>query len=109
MAGGQTESVFTSIVEAIQVSKLYWRLVDSGMEPLSFPETFAMATRGGGEFFGRVGAFEEGWEFDAIVIDDSAMPHPQELDLAQRAERAVYLSGDLRAMRAKFCRGKRIL
>ena len=109
VAGGQTESVFTSIVEAIQVSKLYWRLVDSGMEPLSFPETFAMATRGGGEFFGRVGAFEDGWEFDAIVIDDSAMPHPQELDLAQRAERAVYLNGDIKALKAKFCRGKRIL
>lgn len=109
VAGGQTESMFTAMVEALQVSRLYWRLVDDTMKPLSFPEVFAMATRGGGEFFGRVGAFEPGWEFDAIVIDDSALPHPQELDLSQRAERAVYLNGDLRGLRAKYCRGKRII
>lgn len=105
VAGGQTESVFTSIVEAIQVSKLYWRLVDSGSKPLSFNEAFYMATRGGGEFFGKVGAFDEGYEFDAIVIDDSALPHPQELTLSQRAERTVYLNGDIKALKAKFCRG----
>ena len=106
VAGGQTESLFTSIVEAIQVSKLYWRLVDESKKPLSFSETLYLATRGGGEFFGKVGAFDEGYEFDAIVIDDGALPHPQELDLAQRAERAVYLNGDIKALKAKFCRGR---
>ena len=109
VAGGQTESLFTSIVEAIQVSKLYWRLIDSGKKPLSFAEAFYMATKGGGAFFGKAGSFDEGYEFDAIVIDDGALPHPQELDVTQRAERAVYLNGDIRAMKAKFCRGSRIL
>ena len=109
VAGGQTESVFTSIVESIQVSKLYWRLVDETKRQLSFSEAFYMATKGGGEFFGKVGSFEEGYEFDAIVIDDSLLPHPQELDLGQRAERAVYLNGDIRGLRAKFCRGGKIL
>ena len=108
VAGGQTESMFTAMVEALQVSRLYWRLVDSGKKPLSFPEAFYMATRGGGEFFGKVGAFDAGYEFDAIVIDDSVLPHPQELDLAQRAERAVYLNSDIRGLKAKFCRGERI-
>ena len=109
IAGGQTESVFTAMVEALQVSRLYWRLVDPAMKPLSFAEAFMMATRGGGEFFGKVGAFEEGWEFDAIVIDDSALPHPQQLNLTQRAERAVYLNGDLRALKAKYCRGEKVV
>lgn len=109
VAGGQTESLFTAIVEAIQVSKLYWRLVDNGMKPLSFADALYLATRGGGGFFGKVGAFEEGWEFDAIVIDDSALPHPQELNLSQRAERAVYLGGDVRGLKAKFVRGNEIL
>ena len=105
VAGGQTESLFTAMVEAIQVSKLYWRMVDDSKAPLSFVEALYMATRGGGEFFGKVGAFEDGYEFDAIVIDDSALPHPQELSLGQRAERAVYLGGDIKELKAKFVRG----
>lgn len=109
IAGGQTESVFTSMVEALQVSRLYWRIVDPGCKPLSFSEALYMATKGGGDFFGKVGSFEPGYEFDAIVIDDSQLPHPQELDLAQRSERAVYLNGDIKAMTAKYCRGTRIL
>ena len=108
VAGGQTESMFTAMVEALQVSRLYWRLVDGGRKPLSFPEAFWMATVGGGAFFGKVGSFDKGFEFDAIVIDDSVLPHPQELDLSQRAERAVYLNGDIKGLKAKFCRGKKI-
>lgn len=109
VAGGQTESLFIAMVEAIQVSKLYWRLVDNTKKPLSFPEALYLATQGGGGFFGKVGAFESGYECDAIVIDDGALPHPQALTLEQRAERAVYLSGDVKALKAKFCRGKRII
>lgn len=109
VAGGQSESVFTAMVEALQVSRLYWRMADENCRPLSFPEAFYMATRGGGAFFGKVGAFENGYEFDAIVIDDSALPHPQALTLAQRAERAVYLGGDIKAMAAKYCRGRQLL
>ena len=109
VAGGQSESLFTAMVEAIQVSKLYWRLVDENKKPLGFPDALYIATRGGGEFFGKVGAFEDGYEFDAIVIDDSLLPHPQELDLAQRAERAIYLNGDVKGLTAKYARGNRIL
>jgi len=109
VAGGQTESLFTSIVEAIQVSKLYWRLIDESKKPLTFPEALYMAAKGGGEFFGKVGSFEKGYEFDAVVIDDSRLPHPQELTLEQRAERAVYLGGDIKALTAKYVRGSRIL
>lgn len=109
VAGGQTESLFTAMVEALQVSKLYWRIVDNSCMPLSVDEVFYMATKGGGEFFGRVGAFTEGYEFDAIVIDDSRLPHPQELSTKERLERAIYLGGDIKALVAKYCRGKRIL
>ena len=44
---------------------------------------------GGGAFFGKVGSFEEGYEFDAVVMDDSVLPHPQSLNLEERMERAV--------------------
>ncbi len=44
-----------------------------------------MATKGGGEFFGKVGSFEEGYEFDAVVLDDIRLEHPQPLDVKKQA------------------------
>ena len=108
VAGGQTESLFTAMVEALQVSRLYWRIVDDSKKPLTVPEVFYMATKGGGEFFGKVGSFEDGYEFDSLVIDDSLLPHPQPLTLRERLERSVYLGGDVKALSAKFCKGIKI-
>lgn len=108
VAGGQTESLFRAITDTIQVSKLRWRLVDQRLKPITFEEAFYMATKGGGEFFGKVGSFEEGFEFDAVVIDDSFAPHPQELTVLQRLERAAYLSLDLTSVKGKFVSGKQI-
>lgn len=106
VAGGHTESVFRAMTAAIQVSKLYWRLVDQDARPLTFPEAFYLATKGGGSFFGNVGSFETGQEFDALVLDDSIEPHPLELDAAQRLERVVYLNLDrCGAIREKYIRG----
>ena len=67
-----------------------------------------MATKGGGEFFGKVGSFEAGYELDAVVLDDSVLPHPQELTLKERVERAVYLSLDQRGITAKYVAGEKI-
>ena len=109
IAGGHSTSIFTAMVDAMQVSRLYWRHIDQSRKPLSFPEALYMATKGGGAFFGKAGSFERGFEFDAIVIDDSVLPHPQDLTVAQRAERAVWLGGDRKGLAAKYVRGKRIL
>lgn len=109
VAGGETESMFRSIVYAIQTSKTYWRLVSTDFLELTFPEAFGLATVGGGAFFGKVGSFDPGYEFDAIVLDESSLPHPQELTVQERAERAVYNSLDLRGIKAKFVGGKQII
>ena len=109
VAGGQTESLFRAITDAIQVSKLRWRLVDQSLKPITFEEAFFMATKGGGEFFGKVGSFEEGYEFDAVVLDDSIAPHPQPLSVIQRLERAAYLSVDLSGVVGKFVAGRQII
>lgn len=108
IAAGQSESVFRAITDSIQVSKMYFRMVDSNCKPLVFSEAFYMATKGGGEFFGKVGSFEEGYELDAIVLDDSILPHPQELSLLERMERAVYLSLDQKGLVAKYAAGREI-
>ena len=82
------------MAEAIQVSKLRWRLVDETEKPLTVPEAFYLATRGGGAFWGRAGSFEEGYEADILVIEDETIRHPQELTVEQRLERLIYLAGD---------------
>ena len=110
VAGGQTESIFRAITDAIGVSKMYLRYVDENAKAVTFEEAFYMATKGGGEFFGKIGSFEEGYEFDALVLDDSSLAHPLELDLRQRLERSIYLSLDLcGGIKEKYIQGNKII
>ena len=109
VAAGQSESIFRAITDAIQVSKMYFRMFDEAYRPIVFSEAFYLATKGGGAFFGNVGSFEEGYEFDAVVMDDSVLPHPQDLSLAERMERAVYLGLDEKNITAKFVAGRQII
>ena len=108
VAGGHTDSIFRAITDAIQVSKIYFSMIDKNQKPLVFSEAFYLATKGGGKFFGKVGSFEQGYEFDAIVLDDSVLPHPQQLSLAERVERAVYLGLDQKNIVSKYVAGKKI-
>ena len=105
VAGGAHLSIMRAMTDAIQCSKLRWRMYDQSLKPLNFEEAFYLATRGGGEFFGKVGSFEEGYEFDALVLDDENLPHPQELTLKERLERVVYL-GDDRNVKSKYVAGR---
>jgi guanine deaminase len=107
VAAGSHLSMLRAISHAIQVSKLRWRLLDPSVPPLSFPQAFWLATLGSGSFFGRVGAFREGWEFDALVLDDSNLFHPQPLDPLSRLERAVYLGDDGNIV-AKYVNAERL-
>lgn len=109
VAGGHSLSIFDAIIDSISVSKLRYRLFDDSIHPLTFTEAFYMATKGGGEFFGNAGSFEEGYEFDAVVLDDSTLPHPQELSIKERLERCIYQHADRNCIRAKFVKGKKII
>lgn len=107
VAGGETENMFRVMADAIRDSKLRWRLLDQTVAPLTVDQAFYMATVGGGSFFGRAGSFEEGWEFDAVVLDDSLLDHPQELSLRARLDRCIYLADD-RQVFAKYVAGNKI-
>ena len=107
VAGGSTENLFRAMAHAVQSSKLRWRLQDDSLEGLTAEEVFYMATKGGGEFFGKVGSFEPGYEFDAVVLDDSRLKHPQPMDIRSRLERMIYLADD-REIRAKYVKGQEI-
>lgn len=109
IAGGHSDSIFRAITDAIQVSKMYFRMINEEYKPLVFQEAFYLATKGGGSFFGKVGSFEEGYEFDAVIMDDSVLVHPQPLTLAERVERAVYLGLDEKNIIAKFVAGRKII
>ena len=58
--------------------------------------------------FRKVGSFEKGYEFDAVVLDDSTLRHPQELSVRERLERIIYL-GDDRHIAAKYIGGRQVM
>lgn len=107
VAGGSTENLFRAMAHAVQSSKLRWRLQDDSLKALSAEEVFYMATKGGGAFFGKTGSFEPGYDFDAVVLDDSRLSHPQPLDVRSRLERMIYLA-DEREVMAKYVKGQEI-
>ena len=107
VAGGTSENLFAAMAQSIQASKLRWRLLDASLKPLTIEEAFYMATKGGGAFFGKVGSFEPGYEFDAVVCDDSCLEHPQPLTVKQRLERIIYL-GDEREVAGKYVEGRKL-
>lgn len=107
IGAGTSVSMFRSIKEAIIASKMYWRLIDSAKEPLRFTEAFYLATVGGGSFFGKVGRFEDGYEFDAVVIDDRKVREPLPLQPENRLERTIY-ADDCHTVIDKYIQGRQI-
>lgn len=108
VAGGTTENLFAAMRHAIQASKLRWRLSDQSLQPLNMEEVFYLASKGGGAFFGKVGSFEPGYEFDAVILDDARLEHPQTLTVKQRLERVIYL-GDEREVAGTYVAGRKVL
>ncbi|MGN0907488.1 MAG: amidohydrolase family protein [Bullifex sp.] len=109
VAGGEEISLFQAAVNAVKVSKLAHRITHPEDRMLSFAEAFWLATRGGGEFFSSVGAFEEGYDGDAVVLDDSSIHTTlkDSLTLAERLEQYASLRGRDR-VKAKYVMGKRL-
>ena len=106
ISGGHDLNIFRMMVYAIEVSKMHYQRSNHAMAFLSLSEAFWMATKSGGSFFGLVGSFEQGYDFDALVIDDHDL-YPDDYTLLQRLERFIYL-GDDRHIVHRFCRGKEI-
>ena len=106
ISGGHDLNIFRMMVYAIQVSKMHYQ--QNHDQPfLTLSEAFWIATKSAGSFFGRVGSFEPGYEFDALVIDDHDLNH-DDYSLLHRLERYIYL-GDDRQIVHRFCRGREIV
>lgn len=86
VAGGHTLSIPDVIVGAIQTSKMIWLSGGKVHNPLTLSEAFYMATKGGGAFFGKVGSFEEGYEFDALIVEVKE----EDLTLEEKVQKFIY-------------------
>jgi guanine deaminase len=86
---------------------MYWRLIDQNDEPLTVNEAFYLGTAGGGSFFGKVGSFKTGYEFDAVIIDDKSIPTTNPLTIEERLARIIYFSDDS-CIKAKYVRGEKV-
>ena len=107
ISGGNTMSMMAVMQHAMQVSKLVHANTQGKEQFLSLSEVLWLATKSGGSFFGKVGSFEPGYEFDALVIDDSALAACGKYTLAQRLERFVYL-GSSANITHRYCAGKEL-
>ena len=131
VAGGVNTSIFRAMTDAIAVSKLHkifsspepaapGREAAAEEKPLSIEEAFYLGTAGGGSFFGKLsgscgprpsfgpsGSFEEGWDFDALVIEDSSLGSGEKRSIRDRLVQAIYLSDD-RQIAEKYAMGRLI-
>lgn len=108
VGAGHKVSIAQVMSQAVQGSKMVWQMVDNSLAPLTTSEVFYMATKGGGAFFGNVGSFEPGYEFDALVIDDKSLQIELERSIEERVQRYIYC-GDDRNIKARFVKGQEIL
>ena len=108
VAGGSQLSIFRAMSDAIQVSKLNHCLVSEDSAPLTINEVFYLATLGGGSFFGKVGSFEPGFEFDAVIVkdDDNFSAYP--LSTEERISRLIHCPEENHIV-AKYAKGKKLL
>jgi len=107
VAGGHTLDLFEVMRHTIEMSKMRFRYIDCEEKALTLSEIVYMATNKGGSFFGKVGAFEENYEFDAIVLDESMIKNGKEFNESERLERFIYnKNGNIEA---KFIRGNKII
>ena len=107
IAGGHSLSIPNVIVGSIEASKMIWLDSNKELAPLKFTEAFYLATKGGGSFFGKVGSFEKGYDFDALVIDDSFLSDINDLTIEERIQKFVYI-GDDRNIIERYVQGKQI-
>jgi guanine deaminase len=107
VSGGHSLSMMNVIVSCCQVSNLKWIETNKKENALTTAEAFYLATKGGGEFFGKVGSFEEGYEFDALIIDDSTLPRFKALTIEERLQKIIY-TGDHTNIVDRFIAGKNI-
>lgn len=98
ISGGHSLNMTSIVTAAIEMSKMVWLESEKQLSPLTLSEAFYLATKGGGSLFGKVGSFEEGYEFDALIIDDSSLVFGRDFTLNERLQKYIYIGDDRNIM-----------
>ena len=106
IAGGHCLGIYSQVARSVQLSKLKAFYEPEGNRAIPFPQAFYMGTKQSGAVFGKVGSFEKGYAFDALVIGGMSDPFAQ-LTPAQMVERFCYL-GETKHIRARYLDGEKI-
>lgn len=110
VSGGHTLNLMQVMLQAIVASKVRWAYcertgkADEKRDVLTLANAFYLATKGGGSFWGKVGSFEPGYAFDAVVLDDSRIADECPRSVYERVERLACL-GDDRETVEKYVNG----
>jgi len=105
VAGGGSVSLLGVMQDALATSKIVWLYSGKKIKPLIMPEVFHMATKGGGSFFGKVGSFEPGYEFDALIIDDAPLLEISTYSIEERITRFIFI-GSKENIVARYISGR---
>ncbi len=107
VSGGNDISIIKTMQSAMQISRLR-HAADNHNSILTLREAFYIATKLSGSYFGSVGSFEKGYEFDALVIDDKGISQKENLTLEKRLERFIF-AGDDRNIFKRYIAGREVL
>lgn len=106
IAGGHTPNMNKNIASTIELSKVN-SIINHSERSLCLPEALFLATKQSGSFFGKVGSFESGYDFDALVIDNNDMNNIFARTPFEKLEQFIY-DGDDRNIVVRYCNGRLI-
>ncbi|XP_014213225.1 guanine deaminase [Copidosoma floridanum] len=100
VSGGNNPLILDTMRSALQAS-IHLSFIKSGYKPLDYKDVFYLATLGGAEALAinnKVGNFQVGKEFDALVIDlaspESAIDNLKDYSLDEKLQRLIYCGDD---------------
>lgn len=108
ISGGQNIFMPRQIALCVQLSKMKGRMEDDISLAISASEAFFMATKNGGDFFGKVGSFEEGFSGDFLIVDVHEIMAPREKRTPTEAlEKWLYM-GEKYNIKERYIQGEEI-
>ena len=106
VAAGHTPAMNKQIALTIEISRLY-SLNHPTEKALTIGEGLYLATKGPGRFYGNVGSFEKGYDFDALVIHMDDSIEGLERTPSEKLQQFIY-DGDDRNIIARYVNGNKI-
>ena len=104
IAGGHGIGIYRQVARAVQLSKLKEFYEPQESKTITITQAFYHATKESGSVFGKVGSFEKGYAFNALVIDNMEDPWTK-MTAEEKLERFCYI-GDDRNIKARYIDGE---